>query len=113
MTELFAAMSLVGFAASTGLAIWIAVVKGDYADARIALRDARTEVARADARAQAAEAIKAADAATIVRLKQQIARAAKERNDEAERKALAGADGGGDAALRSIRELYPDADSDD
>ena len=112
MTELLLAASLLGFASSTALAIWLVVMRGDLAEAQIALRDARTEAARADARAKAAEAVRAADAATIVRLKAANAKLQKERNEHAEANAQRGADGGGDAALRSIRELYPDADSD-
>ena len=112
MTELFAVASLLGFGSSAALAIWVALTKSDLATCRVELRDARSVASRADARAKAAEATKAIDAATIARLKLQLARAAKERNDDAERNAQSGAVGGGDAVLADIRSMYPDADSD-
>ena len=112
MTETFAIVSVIGFGTAVALAIWLVIKTDALADARVAIRDARTTASRADARATAAEAVRLNDAATIVRLKAQVAKLQKERNEHAEANAQRGADGGGDAALRSIRELYPDADSD-
>lgn len=110
MTEALLAASLVGFATSTALAIWLVVMRGDLEEARLSLRDARTAASRADARAEAAEKTKAIDVATIARLNKQLADQAKERNDAKERNATTGADGGGAAVDDDIRSVYPDAD---
>ena len=107
-----AAASGLGFTAAIGFAIYAIATTRSNARLTVELRDARTETKQADAGRLAAESVKAADAATIVRLKAQVAKLQKERNEHAEANAQRGADGGGDAALRSIRELYPDADSD-
>lgn len=112
MTEALLATSLLGFASSTALAVWLVVMRGDLEEARLALRDARTVANRADARSAELEKVKKIDDATIARLERAARDRAKERNDEAERNAQNDADGGGDAVDSDIRRMYPDAHRD-
>ena len=109
MTELFLAASLIGFASSTALAIWLVVMRGDLADAVAARTRAEHRASFAEQMQAETDAKNHEKTAQIAKLKIENARLKESRNAKYEQNAQAGNDGGDAAVDDAIDRVYPDA----